>query len=48
MAGGYSTRANESSVYIKRKAAAEEEKFPADATTKLEPGDIVNVVERWF
>lgn len=48
LAGGYSTRANESSVYIKRKAAAEEEKFPADATTKLEPGDIVNVVERWF
>lgn len=48
VAGGYSTRANESSVYIKRKAAAEEEKFPADATTKLEPGDIVNVVERWF
>lgn len=48
MAGGYTYRANESSVYIKRKGASEEEKFPADDTTKLLPGDIVNVVERWF
>ena len=48
MAGGYTYRANESSVYIKRKGAEEEEKYPADDTTKLKPGDIVNVVERWF
>lgn len=48
MAGGYTYRANESSVYIKRKGSAEEEKFPADDSTKLTPGDIVNVVERWF
>jgi polysaccharide export outer membrane protein len=48
MAGGYTYRANESSVYIKRKGATEEEKYPADDTTKLWPGDIVNVVERWF
>ncbi len=48
MAGGYTYRANESSVYIKRKGASEEEKFPADDSTKLTPGDIVNVVERWF
>jgi protein involved in polysaccharide export with SLBB domain len=48
LAGGYTYRANESSVYIKRKDASEEEKFPADDTTKILPGDIVNVVERWF
>lgn len=48
MAGGYTYRANESSVYIKRKGAAEEEKYPADDTTKLLPGDIITVSERWF
>lgn len=48
MAGGYTYRANESSVYIRRKDSKEEEKYPADDTTKLSPGDIVNVVERWF
>jgi protein involved in polysaccharide export with SLBB domain len=48
MAGGYTYRANESSVYIRRKGAPDEEKFPADDSTKLRPGDIVNVVERWF
>jgi polysaccharide export outer membrane protein len=48
MAGGYTYRANESSVYIRRKGAKEEEKHPADDSTKLWPGDIVNVVERWF
>lgn len=48
VAGGYTYRANDSSVYIKRKGASDEEKFPADDTTKILPGDIVNVVERWF
>lgn len=48
MAGGYTYRANESSVYIRRKGAPDEEKFPADDSTKLGPGDIVNVAERWF
>lgn len=48
MAGGYTYRANQSSVYIRRKGAAEEEKYPADDSTKLWPGDIVNIVERWF
>jgi polysaccharide export outer membrane protein len=48
MAGGYTYRANESSVYIRRKGAPDEEKFPADDSTKLKPGDIVNIVERWF
>lgn len=48
VAGGYTYRANESSVYIKRKGASEEEKYPADDSTKLWPGDIVNIAERWF
>lgn len=48
MAGGFTYRANESTVYIRHKGAPDEEKLPADNSTKLEPGDIVNVVERWF
>lgn len=48
VAGGYTYRANESSVYIRRKGSKEEMKYPADDTTKLLPGDIVNVAERWF
>jgi len=48
VAGGYTYRANESSVYIRRKGSKEEVKYPADDSTKLLPGDIVNVVERWF
>jgi len=48
MAGGYTYRANESSVYIRRKGDEDEKKYPADDTTKLAPGDIVHIVERWF
>lgn len=50
LAGGYTYRANRSSVSIRRKGAeSEEEKsYPADDTTKLLPGDVVNVAERWF
>jgi len=48
VAGGFTYRANESSVYIRRKGLKEEVKYPADDTTKLLPGDIVNVTERWF
>ncbi len=48
LAGGYTYRANESSVYIKRKGSKDEVKYPADDTTKLLPGDVVNIEERWF
>lgn len=48
LAGGYTYRANETNVYIRRKGAKEEVKYPADETTKLMPGDVVNVAERWF
>jgi polysaccharide export outer membrane protein len=48
MAGGYTYRANESVVFIRHKGAQDEEKLPADDSTRLVPGDIVNVVERWF
>lgn len=50
LAGGYTYRANRSSVSIRRKGAEndEEKSYPADDTTKLLPGDVVNVAERWF
>jgi polysaccharide export outer membrane protein len=50
LAGGYTYRANRSSVSIRRKGSENEEEksYPADDTTKLLPGDVVNVAERWF
>ena len=48
LAGGYTYRANESEVYIQRNGQAKEEPFPADQTTKVLPGDIVRVPERFF
>lgn len=48
LAGGYTYRANDSVVYIHQKGGSDEEKHPADDTTKIRPGDIIRVVERWF
>jgi polysaccharide export outer membrane protein len=50
LGGGYTYRANRISVSIRRKGAEndEEKSYPADDTTKLMPGDVVNVAERWF
>jgi polysaccharide export outer membrane protein len=47
-AGGYTYRANTSNVYIRRNGATKEEAAPADHTTKLAPGDIVRIRERFF
>jgi len=46
--GGYTYRADKSDVYIRRKGAASEAKFPADDTTLVYPGDTVRVDERIF
>ena len=48
LAGGYTYRANDTEVYIQRNSQSKEESFPADQTTKVQPGDIVRVPERFF
>jgi polysaccharide export outer membrane protein len=48
LAGGYTYRANDAEVYIQRNGLSKEESFPADQTTKVQPGDIIRVPERFF
>jgi polysaccharide export outer membrane protein len=46
LAGGYSYRANTAKVYITREA--EELELPASADTRVLPGDVIRVPERFF
>ena len=48
LAGGYTYRADDSDVYIRRNGATKEESLPASATTRIYPGDIVRISERMF
>jgi protein involved in polysaccharide export with SLBB domain len=48
LAGGYTDRANKSEAYIRRNGSSKEEDLPADETTKVNPGDIVRISERFF
>ena len=48
LAGGYTYRADDSVVYVRRKGNPQEEKDPADQTTLIYPGDIIRVAERFF
>lgn len=48
LAGGYTYRANDSDVYIRRDGSPREQDMPATALTKINPGDIVRVPERIF
>lgn len=48
LAGGYTYRANDSSVYVRRAGTNKEESVPAEATTKVYPGDIIRIAERLF
>ena len=48
MAGGYTYRANESDVYLRRNGSNDEKSVPANPTTRIDPGDIVRVPERFF
>lgn len=48
LAGGYTFRANESYVKIRRSGAPKEIDYPATSETKVFPGDIVRVRERIF
>lgn len=47
MAGGYTYRANESEVYVRRNGSTEEQSVNADQTN-INPGDIIRVPERFF
>jgi polysaccharide export outer membrane protein len=48
LAGGYTYRANESNIYVRRKGRDKEQQLPANQTTKVFPGDIVRIPERFF
>jgi protein involved in polysaccharide export with SLBB domain len=48
LAGGFTDRADKSEVYIRRNGSAKEIEYPGDETTKVNPGDIVRISERFF
>jgi protein involved in polysaccharide export with SLBB domain len=48
LAGGYTYRADQSTVYVRRKGSLREESAPADDRTQVFPGDTVRVDERIF
>jgi protein involved in polysaccharide export with SLBB domain len=48
LAGGYTYRANENIIYLRRVGDDKEMKVPADQTSKVNPGDIIRVDERIF
>jgi polysaccharide export outer membrane protein len=47
-AGGFTYRANESKVYLRRSGSTIEEIYPLDAPVLIFPGDNVRVPERYF
>ncbi|WP_246251864.1 polysaccharide biosynthesis/export family protein [Ancylobacter pratisalsi] len=48
VAGGFTYRANDQTVYIRRAGQSQEYSYPATTTTMVFPGDIVRVSERLF
>jgi protein involved in polysaccharide export with SLBB domain len=48
LAGGFTDRADKGEVYIRRNGASKELELPGDETTKVNPGDIVRISERFF
>jgi polysaccharide export outer membrane protein len=48
LAGGYTYRADDKDVYIRRDGGAKEQEAPADQTTRIHPGDIIRIDERIF
>lgn len=47
-AGGFTYRANETKVYLRRAGSTVEETYPLDAPVLIFPGDNVRVPERYF
>ena len=48
LAGGFTYRANDSNVYIHRSGETDEKAVRATADTKILPGDVVRIPERFF
>lgn len=48
LAGGYTYRANDNDVYVRRAGQDKEDEMPASANTKVYPGDIIRIAERLF
>lgn len=48
LAGGFTSRADDTEVYIRRNGASKEVQLPTDETTKVQPGDFIRVPERFF
>jgi protein involved in polysaccharide export with SLBB domain len=48
LAGGYTYRANETTVYLRRRGSEEQRPVPADEAIRVQPGDIITVRERFF
>lgn len=48
LAGGYTAKADKSEVYIQRSGINGEKDYPSNETTKIQPGDIVRIPERFF
>jgi polysaccharide export outer membrane protein len=47
-AGGFTYRADESTVFIRRKGAVVENLYPLDVSVPIHPGDNIRIPERWF
>ena len=47
-AGGFTYRANESKVYLRRAGSTVEEIYPLDAPVLIFPGDNIRIPERFF
>jgi protein involved in polysaccharide export with SLBB domain len=43
LGGGYTVKASNSWIYVRRNGEGEEVRLPADATTEIHPGDVVRV-----
>jgi polysaccharide export outer membrane protein len=48
VAGGFTYRANDSTIYIRRAGRTDEQSYSVTTTTMVNPGDIVRVPERIF
>lgn len=48
LGGGYTAEAGDSSLYIRHEGEKDEQKYAADATTKIHPGDVVRVPRTAF
>jgi polysaccharide export outer membrane protein len=48
LAGGYTYRADDTEVFVRRAGSDKEVQLPADQTTKVNPGDIIRIAERFF